>query len=423
VSRQLRGKLLLGFFSLAFSLAIAELALRVVARTDADGNTLVLGRPLRPYVPPAEATRKLVAAYEADADRVLQYDPELGWAPRPGGLSRDGMYAYDARGARTGAQAGARTGAQAGARTGAQAPAPRAGRRVLLFGDSFTQGDDVRFEETWAFALQRGLDAAGQGAEVVNLGFAGYGMDQALLRWRKTGVSLGAEVVVFGFQAENVSRNLNLLRPLLWWGSGLPFSKPRFALEDGRLRLLNSPAIPPAEVPEVLAHLSEWPLARYEGSYHPEDYAPRWWSRSKLASLVADGLARRVLRDERPSLYALEGEPARLALAIVGELASEAEERGASFLIVHLPKREDLRRALAGEPLEYAELLAELARRHRVADPTPRLLARAAGGKLDELFAAPGLGHYSAAGNAEVGALLAEALIQGGVISVTSPVR
>jgi hypothetical protein len=404
--RQLAGTLLLGALSILASLSLAEGVVRGIANRDADGNFLVRGRPLRPYHPPVEHTRTLVERYLADPSPVLAYDPDLGWAPRPGTSSKDGLYRYDA----------------VGARSGRTARPPRGGEaRVLLFGDSFTHGDDVSHEESWASQLQDALDAGGAGARVVNLGFAGYGMDQALLRWRKSGAALAPAAVVFGFQAENVARNLNILRPLLWWGSGLPFSKPRFVLEGGELRLLNSPAIPPDRVPDVLASLADWPLSRYEGSYRPADYQPRWWLRSRLASLTWEGV--RSLKNEPPSHYAATGEPARLAAAIVAAFEREVRGQGAGFFVVHLPKREDLARAAGDAALDYRDLLAEIQRHHRVVDPTPRLLERAEGGRLGELFVSPENGHYSGSGHAAVAGAVAEALIGGGVISVTSPLR
>jgi hypothetical protein len=208
---------------------------------------------------------------------------------------------------------------------------------------------------------------------------------------------------------------------LLWWGSGLPFSKPRFVLEGGELRLLNSPAIPPDRVPDVLASLADWPLSRYEGADRPADSQPRWGLRSRLASLTWEGI--RSLQSEPPPLYAATGEPARLAAAIVAAFEREVRGQGAGFLVVHLPKREDLAHAAGDAALDYRDLLAEIQRHHRVVDPTPRLLERAEGGGLGELFVSPENGHYSGSGHAAVAEAVAEALIGDGVISVTSPLR
>jgi hypothetical protein len=394
--RELRAGLALSAASLALALGAGEAALRLVGHRDVDGNFFVRTHMLRPYTPPIEHTRALVRDYEAHADGALVYDPELGWSVRPGSASADGLYRYDALGARTGTPPADR----------AAAPAPGT-TRVALFGDSFTQGDDVPFADSWAHLLEEGLRAAGRPAEVVNLGLGGYGMDQALLRFRKSGAQLAAQVVVFGFQAENVGRNVNMLRPLLWFGSSLPFSKPRFVLEGGALRLLNSPALPPQAVPDVLASLAAWPLRGYESYYHPADYRRHWWSASKLASLAADVTLARLQRGETGSLFDVGGDSGRLALAIVDAFERDARASGAALVVVHLPKREDLERLAAGAPLEYQDLLAELARRHRVVDAAPLLLERARADSLGALFVSETNGHYSAQGNA----VIADALV------------
>ena len=228
-----RAGLALTALSLALALGAGEAALRssgIATSTATSSSGAACCARMRRR---SEHTRALVREYEARSDGALVYDPDLGWSVRPGSASDDGLYRYDALGART----------REGAPARGAAPAPGVSR-IALFGDSFTQGDDVPFEVTWANDLEQGLAAAGAPSEVVDLGLGGYGMDQALLRFRKSGAGLGARVVVFGFQAENVARNVNMLRPLLWFGSSLPFSKPRFVLEDGALRLLNSPRSP-----------------------------------------------------------------------------------------------------------------------------------------------------------------------------------
>ena len=68
-------------------------------------------------------------------------------------------------------------------------------------------------------------------------GFSAYAMDQAFLRWKTLGRKYSPDIVLFGFQAENVNRNVNMLRAFYVAGTGIPFSKPRFILSnEGRLR-------------------------------------------------------------------------------------------------------------------------------------------------------------------------------------------
>ena len=63
-------------------------------------------------------------------------------------------------------------------------------------------------------------------AEVVNLGVHGYGHDQMLLRYRAEGRRYAPDLVLLGFVADDVGRNLLAFRD---------YAKPRFLLEGGAL--------------------------------------------------------------------------------------------------------------------------------------------------------------------------------------------
>jgi hypothetical protein len=95
-------------------------------------------------------------------------DDRLGWVPRPGAIVRhrlpgnyDVTYHIDRQGLR------------------ARAPAPGVTVRVHVFGDSFTFGQGVEDNETYAARLQQ---AVGPVYEVVNYGVNGYGPEQMYLR-------------------------------------------------------------------------------------------------------------------------------------------------------------------------------------------------------------------------------------------------
>ena len=67
------------------------------------------------------------------------------------------------------------------------------------------------------------------------------GPGQALLRYRRDGVKFHPHVVLIGFMSENINRVVNTFRPFYFPRSGVPFSKPRFALRGGDLVLIPNP--------------------------------------------------------------------------------------------------------------------------------------------------------------------------------------
>ena len=66
------------------------------------------------------------------------------------------------------------------------------------------------------------------------------------------------QLVVFGLQFENVQRNTNLVRAIYNPRTGLSFAKPRFVLDDKRLRMVNHPCVSPQELPDILRNFEQW---------------------------------------------------------------------------------------------------------------------------------------------------------------------
>jgi hypothetical protein len=110
---------------------------------------------------------------------------------------------------------------------------------VSLYGDSFTWGAGVDPEHAWGNVLARLL-----GCRVANYGVGGFGSDQAYLRFAHNARDT-APVVFLGHLSENILRNANQLRGLLYSGT-LYGLKPRFVLgPDGGLELV--PLLDPSE--------------------------------------------------------------------------------------------------------------------------------------------------------------------------------
>ena len=112
--------------------------------------------------------------------------------------------------------------------------------RIILLGDSFTFGDEVSDNETFAHYLQEFMPDA----EIINIGIHGYGHDQMFLLLKEEGVKYKPDIVILGFVYQNVFRNCLTFKD---------FAKPKFVLDNGKLNVTNLP-IPTPEV--VLA--KEW---------------------------------------------------------------------------------------------------------------------------------------------------------------------
>lgn len=143
---------------------------------------------------------------KAQIKRTFQErDPLLGWGPRTDILRK----------------------------TGHLAPRPdpalplNSDPHISVYGDSFTFGaaEDATYPHYIAVAL---------GCPVANYGVLGYGSDQAFMLWRVQKDLDKASIVILGHLSENILRNVNQYRNLLYPGGELLF-KPRFIEKNERL--------------------------------------------------------------------------------------------------------------------------------------------------------------------------------------------
>jgi len=129
--------------------------------------------------------------------------------------------------------------------------------RIAAFGDSFVHCDEVGFEESWPYLLERQL---GSKFEVLNFGIGGYGTGQAFLRYQRMGVNFKPDIVIIGFVFDDIKRNVNIFRFLLNPATGVPFSKPRFIFSEGKLKLLRNPVRTPERVKNAILNIHDNPL-------------------------------------------------------------------------------------------------------------------------------------------------------------------
>ncbi len=376
--------MMLGFSSLLV-LALLEMATRLMtARTD-DGNLWFHGLMLRPYVVPVEQARRQLKRYESETNSIIVHDLDIGWVPRPG---------HDPFNAQ---------GIWSDGRVFPTHPAPDV-LRVAVFGGSYALG--WAFETSWSHVLEKRLQSGGLKAEVLNFGVSGYSMDQALLRWRKTGRQFKPDMVIMGLNVGYCRDNLNMIRPFQHPGTEIFFPKPRFLLaEGGALQLINAPTVSPSEVPQWLENIQDWPLLSHEAFYDAADYWPRPLHRSRLLGVVDSRLRRDpVAHMDTTDFYAPDGTGGALGLAILRQFKKEVEEAGGAFLVVDLPSEFQLRQFADGR-LPYGAFLETLSQEMPVIRLEEAFLELAGGKDLSGFFKG---NHYTEAFEHLVAVQLAE---------------
>ncbi len=160
---------------------------------------------------------------------LIQYDPEVGhrFVPNlrarvPGG---DGGYLVVTN--------------SSGFRSDFEFEAAKGDRtRILMYGDSYTAGDNVVNADRYSDVLGGLL-----GAEVQNYGVSGSGTDQHLLVHRKFGKSVQADVAMICVQIDSFHRIQVSHRPSIdrVTGQRLMVPKPYFELVNGELTLRQVP--------------------------------------------------------------------------------------------------------------------------------------------------------------------------------------
>ncbi len=160
---------------------------------------------------------------------LIQYDPDVGHRFVPGIRARvpggDGGYLVATN--------------SAGFRSDFEFEPRKGGRpRILMFGDSYTAGDNVVNADRYSDIL-----ASLTGAEVYNYGVSGSGTDQHLLIRRKFASGVEADLIVLCVQIDSFHRIQVSHRPSIdrVTGKRMLVPKPYFELVDGKLELRHVP--------------------------------------------------------------------------------------------------------------------------------------------------------------------------------------
>lgn len=276
---------------------------------------------------------------------------------------------------------------------------------VSLYGESFTFGSEVSDDEAWGNRLAGRLEA-----RVDNFGVGGYGTDQAFLRFQLN-TNDTARVIVLGIVTENLMRNVNQYRDLIYVSGGLGF-KPRFVLNaTNGLEL----------VPLLTLTATDFPAcARDPGRFLAHEYFTPEGGRGvgtagfpftlSLARGARHFSVGPRLRGEPWYADFLQTEhPSRalpLTVAIVREFERVCRERGRTPLILLLPTGRDLQYFRKHGSWIHAPLTEALAQDSQVLDVAAGIARSVSPAQFESLYVAPSR-HMSSTGNALLADLVA----------------
>lgn len=352
---------------------------------------------------------------QAGLDKFIAggYDPELGWVRKPNTTGTERGHGcvitwhIDHVGARYDPVM-------------KDAPA-----RVVVMGDSYAFARQVEDIQAWPAQLGQLL-----GVRVLNFGVGNYGLDQALLRYRRLRHLLESRVVIMGVVPETIVRVHSAWRHYSEYGNTFGF-KPRFYLQGQQLELWPNVIATPSD----FSHYTDFlPILRdrdhfYKTKFRQDlirfSYLWHWLTKPRNRRLVALLTKRQRQRttgdcDARceaapfrsvmarnirlaGSLYDIP-ECRRLLAALITQFASEVCVTGAVPVLVMLPQLLDLECfGCDGQP--YRALFAGLIPNIRIVD-TAEFLYNADWSVLyvEDSYG----GHFSAQGNSFIARHLAQ---------------
>ncbi len=206
--------------------------------------------------------------------------------------------------------------------------------RVLVLGDSFTAGYEVRQDKTYASILERYLKKNGLNAEVINAGMSGNSNAEELVFFEQEGVKYQPDVVILGFFANDLidNRRANLYR--LGDNNHLVLHKKEYLPAIGIRNFLNSFWF--------YRWLSENSyLHNYLSNVATQFFKKRLFEKNQSSKKT----------DKAQSSSTIEEYNKRLAIALVKRIYTIAQEHNAYFILLDIahffnikpsfPQRED----------------------------------------------------------------------------------
>lgn len=255
---------------------------------------------------------------------VTRYDPLLGWSLIPNATGHNKTPEYDtverinAEGLR-----------------GPEYPyaKPAGARRVVVLGDSFTEGYTVNDEDLFTTRLSGLLKGRKPyPVDVINMGVAGYSTDQELLVFNSQGKKYAPDITVLMFYYRSVWYNN---QDLYWRGC-----KPKFEVHGGQLSLIpvNDTACRTSSKGGVKAWLGTHSrlFGFVKDCVERNDVLTRWLISLHLKK-VPDEFA-----SWRMAPATATEEAWQMTRRLLIEFKSRAEEAGSAFVVFYIPTSSEI---------------------------------------------------------------------------------
>lgn len=344
--------------------------------------------------------------WPANDDRYIQYDPILGWSIRPNAHAQQAGVTYTAN------SAGIRSLREYSLEK------PVGVIRIGAFGPSFTHGDEVSDSDTW----QAQMEQIRPELEVMNWGVGGYGTDQAFLRYQTQGAAYGFDIVIIGFEEDNIRRNVNRFRPFFRTKTGLPLTKPVFTDDsDQGFMLVENPF---ADVETLKTTITQTPNQFLDMVCKDDFYCDRARYELKPLDMFYSYRFLRTLmyemgRANQPQVSTFEDPYVqRVNFLLLKAFVTEIVRQGAMPIILIFPERTSMEAHEHGQSTNYQTALIALKDAGLpVIDLAPAFVHAKTTENAEYLdyYASDG-GHYNALGNYIVGQTVLAYLCQQGIL-------
>ena len=317
---------LISLLTVTLFLLIVEITLRTNTISSQE-NEVLLGTVLRPLNWSKVALHHRDLIYRPSGElSYLVHDDFLGWTVGPDRAKADMLYSTDASGIRI-----------PHSDTGLTKHGEKI--RIALLGDSYTFGQEVAYEDTWGYVLEKSL---GPEFQVLNFGVPGYGVDQEFLRFERDVRLWKPRIVMFAINSGAVRRTMIVYTFLSRRDWNYPFSKPRFIIRDGDVKEMNVPVLSPETIFSK-ASISELPFLEYDVGYKESDWQYKSYHFSFLARLFVSHYP----SWSRPNPEVSDDALVAVDTSILKKFLRSAAQMGAIPIVVYLPAPIELEKPIS----------------------------------------------------------------------------
>lgn len=238
---------------------------------------------------------------------------------------------------------------------------------IATYGDSFTYCSDVEDCHTWQTCLGEMIEK-----NVLNFGVAGYGTDQAYLKYELNAPGVVTPVVMLCILPDNINRVVNVFRTFYAFDDRLALTKPRYVRQGEGFALIPNPLGSAGDVlrledPAFVAKLGAQDYWYEKDMNRPPFGFPyiitliRWRATILHYLIFNSGLSRKGSnRPFYPNNLFEEAEPLAIMCHIVDLFVHTARARSSTPVIVLMPHRELIEETLKHRVSRIANLATYL---------------------------------------------------------------